>query len=72
MTIYVVPDVGSRLRLGIATGHTEAKFTIPKHLVTSITSLRFFADPIGGNRTPVSEQIQVSPGDEVILRIPPT
>jgi hypothetical protein len=40
--------------------------------MSGITTLRFFADPIGGNRTPVSEEITVQEGDEVGLRIPPT
>jgi hypothetical protein len=33
--------------------------------------IRFQADPIGGNRTPFSEEITVSPGETVVLRIPP-
>jgi hypothetical protein len=32
--------------------------------------LRFLADPIGGNRAPVSDEIAVEPGDEVTLTIP--
>jgi hypothetical protein len=36
-----------------------------------LTSLRFLADPIGSNRTPISEEITVEVGDEVVLRIPP-
>jgi hypothetical protein len=70
MTIYVL--VGSqRVRLGIATGNSNTTLRIPSQYVFGATSLRFLADPIGGNRTPVSESITVSPGDEVVLIIPP-
>jgi len=70
MTIYLL--VGSqRVRLGIATGNSTTVMRIPSQYVFGATSLRFLADPIGGNRTPVSESITVSPGDEVGLIIPP-
>jgi hypothetical protein len=71
MDIFVL-EGGRRVRLGMAGGNSKTSFTIPKYLVRSLTSLRFYADPIGGKRTPVTEEIQVSPGDEVTLRIPPT
>ncbi len=71
MTIYVL-ESGRRVRLGLATGNGQTKFTLPKYLVRSLTSLRFMADPIGSSRTPVSDEITVSPGDEVTLRIPPS
>ena len=70
MTIYVL-EGGRRVRLGMAGGNSKTTFTLPKYLVRTLTSVRFLADPIGGTRTPVSESIQVSPGDEVTLRIPP-
>jgi len=71
MDIFVL-EGGRRVRLGMANGNSKATFTIPKYLVRGLTSLRFYADPVGGNRTPVTEEIQVSPGDEVVLRIPPS
>ena len=70
MDIFVL-EGGRRIRLGMAGGNSKSNFTIPKYLVRGLTSLRFYADPVGGNRTPVSEEIQVSPGDEITLRIPP-
>lgn len=70
MTVYVVRG-GQRVRLGIATGLSKTRFTIPQGIVFGSTSLRFLADPIGGNATPVSEEISVSEGEEVVLRIPP-
>lgn len=70
MTIYAI-EGSRRVRLGTVTGNTTSKFTLPKYLVRTLTTLRFQADPIGSNRAPVSDEITVSPGDEVTLRIPP-
>jgi hypothetical protein len=70
MTIYAVRS-GQRVRLGAASGNSTTVFTIPANLIFGATPLRFIADPIGGNRTPVSEEITVQPGDQVRLVIPP-
>jgi hypothetical protein len=70
MTIYLLAG-SQRVRLGIATGNSTTVMRIPSQYVFGATSLRFLADPIGGNRTPVSESITVTPGDEVGLVIPP-
>jgi hypothetical protein len=69
MTIYVYRN-SQRIRLGQATGNSTTRFTIPANLLFGATPLRFLADPIGGNRTPISQEISVSPGDEVMLTIP--
>lgn len=71
MVIYVVRTSGERQRLGTATAHTRSSFTIPDRLIFGLTPLRFQADPIGGNRAPVSQEITVEPGGTVVLRIPP-
>ena len=71
MTIYVIRSGSQRIRLGIAGGNRTTVLPIPSYLVSFPTPLRFLADPIGGNRTPVSDEITVSPGDEVVLTIPP-
>jgi hypothetical protein len=70
MTIYVYRS-SQRIRLGQATGNSTTRFTIPANLLFGSTTLRFQADPIGGSRTPISEEISISPGDEVMLTIPP-
>lgn len=70
MTIFVL-EGGRRIRLGLANGNTQSRFRLPSHLVKTLTPLRFLADPIGSDRQPVSDEITVSPGDEVTLRIPP-
>jgi hypothetical protein len=70
MVVYVV-NGGQRIRLGLATGNSTKTFDIPRHLVRDVGTIRFLADPIGGNRTPVSEEMTVQPGDIVTLTIPP-
>lgn len=69
MTVYV--SRGQRVRLGIARGHSKTTFAIPHSMLTSATQLRFIADPIGSQRTSISEEIHVTPGDSVGLLIPP-
>jgi len=69
-TVYVYRG-GSRTRLGAVTGNSTAVFTIPKVLVQPATQLRFLIAPIGGQRQPISEEVTVSPGDQVGLVIPP-
>lgn len=70
MTIYVISS-GARMRLGLAVGNTTTKFKIPDYLVGGLTPLQFLADPVGGTRAPVSDQITVSPGEDVHLTISP-
>jgi hypothetical protein len=69
-TIYVLRG-SQRVRLGVATGLRKTRLTIPSSVVLGATSLRFMADPIGSTRNPVSEEINISPGDEIGLTIPP-
>jgi hypothetical protein len=70
MVIYAVSGA-QRVRLGLATGNSTKSFTIPTTLIRGAGPLRFLADPIGGQRTPISEDIVVQPGDIVTLTIPP-
>jgi hypothetical protein len=71
MTIYVYRN-SQRVRLGIANGNSTTRMTIPQNLIFGATPLRFQADPIGSSRASVSQEITVSPGDEVTLTIPPS
>jgi hypothetical protein len=66
--IYLL-NGSQRVRMGTARGLATSRFTIPRQYVFGVTVLQFLADPIGGNVTPVSERINVSPGDEVHLVI---
>lgn len=70
MVIYLLRG-SARIRLGIANGNGTTTLRIPPQFVFGVTTLQFLADPVGGNRTPVSNEIQVSPGDQVRLTIPP-
>jgi len=69
-TIYVLRGA-QRVRLGVATGLRKTTLTIPAGIILGSTTLRFLADPIGGSRNPVSEEINISAGDEIGLTIPP-
>ncbi len=68
MTIYVLNN-GQRSRIGIAPGNKITTLTIPGYLITGISYLRFVASPLAGNRSPVSEEINVSPGDQLVMII---
>ncbi len=70
MRIYVWRS-GQRIRIGVANAKSVATFTLNRTIVVGTQTLRFEADPIGGRTTSVSEQITVSPGEEIVLRIPP-
>lgn len=70
MAVYVMRS-SERVRLGTATGNSKSNFRIPMGIVSGLTPLRFVADPIGGTRASVSEEITVTPGDTVGLTIPP-
>jgi hypothetical protein len=71
MDIYVLPQDGARVRLGTATGNATQTFRIPDFLVRTPITMRFLCVPIGGNHSPVSQSVSVSPGDDVELQIPP-
>ncbi len=70
MDVFAARSV-ERVRLGIAPGNSKTNFRIPPSLISGLTPLRFIADPIGGRRASVSQEITVSPGDTVLLTIPP-
>ena len=70
MNIYVLRGA-ERIRLGTVTALGTQVLKIPKNIIFGATPLRFLADPIGANRSPVSEEIVVAAGDQVTLRIPP-
>ncbi len=69
MNIYLIRS-GARNRLGTVPGLSSRLFRIPPALVGGGADLQFLADPIGSNRTPISERMWVKPGDLVELVIP--
>jgi hypothetical protein len=70
VNVYAVRG-GQRVRLGTVTGNSAQVLRIPDYLLSGTTPLRFIADPIGSQRQPTSEEIMVSPGDEVTIYVPP-
>lgn len=70
MTVYALRS-SLRVRLGMAPGHSNTIFDVPRTLLSGLTPLRFIANPIGGNHASVSEEITVAPGDSVVMTIPP-
>ena len=71
MNIFVLPEASNRIRLGTVTGTSNAFFTLPASVVHGVRELRFQALPIATPRGPVSQSIVVTPGDTVVLTIPP-
>jgi hypothetical protein len=69
-TIYLISGA-QRIRLGDARGNSSTKLVIPSQYLFGLTSVQFLADPIGGRRTPISQTINITPGDAVELVIPP-
>lgn len=71
MNVYVISDGGGRTRLGTVTGNTNQVFVIPDYIVGPANSVRFLVEPIGSNRSPISNSLSVQPGQTVTLTIPP-
>lgn len=71
MTIHVLPEGGVQTRLGTVPGASTETLRIPSRLIFGATELRFQADPIGSPRAAVTRDIMVTPGDTVVLQIPP-
>ena len=71
MKIYVYRQ-GQEIRLGTASGNSVTSFKLPRSVVFAMTQLRFVAVPFAGRGKEVSEEITVSPGDEIVVRITPT
>ena len=71
MNVYVISDGGSRQRLGTVTGNTSQEFVIPDYIIGPANTVRFVVEPIGSSRAPVSNSLNVQPGQTVTLTIPP-
>ena len=69
MNIFVVFR-GQRHRVGTAGGNRTTMLELPIR-ITTMETLSFIADPIGSPRQPVTDEIMVSPGDVITMRIPP-
>ncbi len=71
MTIYAWRS-GTRLRLGTVNAGQTERFKLARTLFLGVTTLRVEADPLGRQRNSFSEEFTVHPGEEIVLRIPPT
>jgi hypothetical protein len=56
----------------MVTGSSNGYFTLPDYIIRGTRELRFQALPIATTRGPVSQSIMVTPGDTVVLTIPPS
>lgn len=70
MRIYVVQG-GQRIRVGTANGKNESVFKLPKSVISGYTTIRVQAVPIGANGSSISQEITVTPGEDLSLRISP-
>ena len=71
MEIYVVGQ-SQRVRLGRVGAGKSKQFTIPAHLLSGATPLRFEMESSGPQRDVLSEAFIIAPGEEIILIIPNT
>ena len=69
MNVYVLRS-GQRVRLGRVGGNGFTEFELPEDIVRGASTLRFLADPVGGQES-VSMEISIFPGDVLRLVIPP-
>lgn len=70
VTIYVLRS-GARFRLGTVSGNTTAILELPRAMAYPGSVVRFMADPIGGRRTPHSQEIMIEAGGTIVLTVPP-
>jgi hypothetical protein len=71
MNVYVIGNGGSRQRLGTVTGNTNQDFVIPDYIIGPANTVRFLIEPIGSNAAPISNSLNIQPGETVTLTIPP-
>ena len=68
MLRYAVVD-GNRWRLGTARTGQPLTVEMPRHLQEGIVSLQLVAYPIGGSGVAATEQLLLTPGDQVDWRL---
>lgn len=71
LSIGVVGPDGSRQRLGRSTANTSVVFRVPPTFVTGRTRLRFSVDPVGRTQASFTRELDMIPGDTVVMIIPP-
>jgi len=71
--IFVQPEAGPQLRLGLCAAKSRHDFVIPSSVLSEYPrAVRFVARPLATQVGPVSETVTVTPGDVIGLQIPPS
>jgi hypothetical protein len=68
ITVYAV-HLNSRVRLGTVTSMSKARFRLPTRFVSGGADFRLLADPIGGGRAYLSDNIRVRDGQAVAFSV---
>ena len=72
MRIWIVRvPIGGKYSLGVARGSDITTFKVPRTLITGVNEVTFEISPQGGGRSAFTQSVTISPGDEIVLRIPP-
>ena len=66
--IYALLD-GTWIRLGLVTGLTKDRFTVPSQALAVAGGFRILVDPLGSSAAYLTEPIHASPGDALVLQI---
>lgn len=69
MNVYVL-NGGQRVRLGTVTGLSTRTLELPSSMVFGSATVRFEMNPIGSSARPISQEITVREGDQIVLTIP--
>jgi hypothetical protein len=69
MTVYVWSGQ-QRVRIGTVTGLSTRTLDLPRNMVFGTATVRFEMNPIGSRERPISQEITVREGEQIILTIP--
>jgi hypothetical protein len=69
ISIFRAPS-GAAYRLGIARGLQTTTLRVPRSIVTGVNEVTFEITPLSGGYTRFTRTITISPGDEIVVRIP--
>jgi hypothetical protein len=70
LVIFVLRP-SQQMQLGTVSGESSATFALPRAFANPATPIRLAAAPIGGRALPISEEVEVAPGDKINLVIAP-
>jgi hypothetical protein len=62
---------GAAYRLGTARGAQTTSLTVPRSIITGVNEVTFEITPLTGGARTFTRTITISPGDTILLRIPP-